>query len=523
MEMIRTAGRWTGFLLLITLLLLLPLAGPLRALFSPGSEIWRYFAKDLLWLYARDTALLGGGVLFLAAILGVLPAWILSRYSLPSFLETALILPLALPAYITAYAYSGIFDFYGPLWRLGEALGFPAELLSRLRITNMPGLILVMSFALYPYVFIIMRNSFRFQVAIPLNVARSLGAGEFRQFFGLSLPLCRPALVAALGIVLMEVLNEYGAVSYFGQNTLSTGIFRAWFGYYDLPAAQRLGGLLIMLVFVILVLERVLQGQRKYDPRGQVELEKIPCSRRKRVVFFTIALLPALLGFFLPLSQLIVWALRELPGARLSSLFQGTVNTIVLALLGALVIMVLTVLISFARRMERHRFLRRLSDLSLLGHSIPGSVIALGIFGISQGLVNMGVPVMLSGSIFLLIYAYVERFLALSQRSVSATMSHQLGSQDEVSRSLGHGPWQTLLRIHLPNLKMPLIGALSIVFLELIKELPLTIILRPFNFQTLAVRSYQLASSEMVQEASIPALILVGIALLSVLVFQRRG
>lgn len=308
---IRQAGnnwsgrKWSVLLFVLSTLLLLPLAAPLQAVFFRTSETWRHFANTLLWSYARDTIVLCSAVLFLTTLLGVIPAWLLSRYHLPmsSLLETILIFPLALPAYITAYAYSGIFDFYGPLWNLGAGLGLPAELLGRFRITNMTGLVLVMSFALYPYVFLIMRNSFRFQVAVPLNVARSLGAGQLRQFFSLSLPLCRPALVGALAIVLMETLNEYGAAVYFGQNTLSPGIFRIWFGHYDLPAAQRLSGLLLVTVFIILALEHYLRGHRQYDPRGRSELEKIHCKPGKALVFSSSPSCPPCLASSSPFSN----------------------------------------------------------------------------------------------------------------------------------------------------------------------------------------------------------------------------
>ena len=519
------SGRNWAFLLgLFSVLLLLPLVGPLRALLTGNSDVWQHFANTLLLTYTRDTVILGLGVLSCTAILGVLPAWLLSRYELPwsAFLETVLLLPLAIPTYIAAYAYAGIFDFYGPIWQVGEVLGFSAEVLSRFRITNMVGLILVMSFALYPYVFLIMRNSFRFQVAAPLDVARSLGAGEVRQFLGLSLPLCRPALVGSLGIVLMEVLNEYGAVDYFGQNTLSTGIFRTWFGYYDLPATLRLGGLLMVIVFIILAFERVLSGRRRYDQQQKSELEKISCPPKRTAGLFLLALVPALLGFFIPLSQLLGWGLRELPHVQWGRLFQGTVNTLVLAVATGVIITCLSVVIAYARSLERSSFLRKLSDVSLLSHSVPGAVIALGMLGISQGLLQWGGSVVLSGSIFLLIYAYVVRFLAVSQRSISTIMAHQLRAQDEASRSLGIGSLQTLLRVHLPNLKVPILSALVLIFLEVIKELPLTIILRPFNFHTLAIRSYQLASSELVQKAAVPSLVLVAIAVVALLIFQRR-
>ncbi|MGI9256388.1 MAG: ABC transporter permease [Salinispira sp.] len=522
---LRPARTWSIALIIICAFLLLPLITPLVAVFSPVSELWRYFADTLLWTYTFDTIILCAGVLFCASILGVAPAWLLSRYRVPfhNVLETILILPLALPAYITAYAYSGTFDFHGPLWKLGTQLGLSAELLGRFGIGNMAGLIFIMSSALYPYVFLIVRGSLRFQLTSPLNAAQSLGAGQIRQFFGLSLPLCRPALFGALGIVLMETLNEYGAVDYLGQTTLSTGIFRIWFGHYDLPAAQRLGGLLLFTVFILLAAEGFLRGGRQYDPKNRRELEKLPCSPVKAGLFCIISLIPALLGFFFPLLQLAVWVPRALPGAQWSELLGGLLNTLQLAVFTGFFITVLGVLVSFMRKVEKNTFLRKISDLSLLGYSLPGSIIALGMLGISRGLTNMNVPIVLSGSIFLLIYAYVVRFLALSQRSISAVMLHQLKTQDDASRSLGYSSWQTLLRVHLPNLKLPIRAALSVIFLETIKELPLTIILRPFNFQTLAVRSYQLASDEMIQEASIPSLLLVIVAVCAMFILRRNA
>ncbi|AHC14169.1 ABC transporter permease [Salinispira pacifica] len=521
---------WVLILGGISVLLILPFLGPLYALLRPGNELWQHLKSTVLPDYLRDTLVLSLSVMAVTAVMGAVPAWIVSRYRFPlrRMLDKSMLLPLAIPAYITAYAYAGMTDYFGPLWNLGTRLGMSGEALRSIRFTGMGegmgGLILVMSFALHPYVYVILRHQFRFRITSSLEAARSLGAGELKQFFALALPASIPSLTAALTVVLMELLNEYGAVVYYGRNTITTGIFRAWFGFYDLPAARRLGGVLMLSVLAILFLFFLIQRRKGYGDHSPRELTPIRLRGMKRLIFPLLVMLPMLLGFAFPLIQLLSWGVRVLPGTNWSPIIQGVGNTLGLGVLSGILIVILSIAFANGRRLSSYPILNRFSDLSLVGHSVPGAVIALGVLGIASTLGQYSsVASLVQSGLMLLIFAYVVRFIAVSHRAIAPVMEYQLKKQDEASRSLGAGPWKTLFRIHLPSLYPAIFGALALSFLEVVKELPLTMILRPFNFNTLAVRAYELAANEMVQEAAVPSLILVALGLLGVILIQHRS
>jgi iron(III) transport system permease protein len=527
---IRAASRtvfsgWSVALALLSIALLGPFLDPIRALAAPAGETWLHMRSTVLGQYIRDTLILAISVPVLAGLFGSVSAWMVSRYDFPGrrSLEVLLVGPLAVPAYISAYAYEGIFGYFGPFYRLIRNI-LPGLALNRYPdISSMPGLILVMAAALYPYVFLLMKQAFRNNISNALEASRSLGDGAGRQFLRLALPMTRPVLAAGLGIVMMEVLNEYGAIVYFGRNTLTTGIFRAWFGFYDLSAARRLGGVLMISVFLFLGLEQYLRRNRGYGLSGkrQAPLERIPLRGLRGMQALILAAVPMFFGLVLPVGRLGTWALRELPDARWSGIFEGLGNTMLMSIGAALLITSLAVIIGYSRVRRPHRPLIALSDLSLMGHSVPGAVIALGILGVSSWLVSLtGRSWLAAGSIGLLMFGYATRFMAVGQRPVSAEMEHRLRVFDEAARSLGRGSIHALVNVHLPNMKRVLLAAFSLSFLEMIRELPLTMILRPFNYTTLAVRSFELASNEMLQEASLPAMLLVLIGIAGVLVFQ---
>lgn len=518
---------WQTLLALLTFLLLVPFIGPLSALFQERSDVWLHMRRTVLPAYAADTLILSAGVLGLTALFGTLPAWLVSRYEFPlrKWLEKGLVYPLAVPAYLSAYAYAGLFSYQGPVHRLVSFL-HPAGTVPPPAIAGMPGLILVMASALYPYVYLIMRSTFRTHITTALEAAQTLGDGPFRQFFRLVLPLTRPALAAGLGIVFMELLNEYGAVVYYGRNTLSSGVFRAWFGFYDLQAARRLGGLILVLVFLVLGAETWSRRRRGYRRQGFKlrELERIPLPFLSGLAALAAAFVPLLLGLVLPGAQLLIWFFREWSGANWKPVWEGLANTLMLGLAGSIILTVAGVFLSYARWITKNKLLKNFSQLALLGYSVPGAVIALGVMPLFPLLGLSGNrPFFAAGAVMLLLYAYLVRFISLSQRPVSSVIDHQLARIDEASRSLGKSPLKTLIAVHWPGLKSTLLPAAIMGFLEIIKELPLTMILRPFNFSTLSTRSFELASNEMLQEASLPAVILIILGIGGVSLILHRG
>lgn len=518
---------WAFLLLLISCALIIPFIGPLMALFTKGSEVWTHLRTTVLKSYISDTVVLALGVLALSSLLAVLPAWMISRFAFPlrKFFDAMLVFPLAIPAYVSAYAYSGFFGHFGTVHRFFQ-LHFPAmENPPVFNITTMGGLIFVMSLALYPYIYLIMRPAFSRSCATAVEASRTLGAGFGKQLLAIALPLSRTAYVAGAAIVLMELLNEYGAVVYYGQNTVTTGIFRAWFGFYDLTSARRLGAFLMLAVFFLLSAERLQRRKKGFGTSGQksIVMKPLPVSGLRNFFLPFIAALPVLLGFIIPIFQLFKWASISWGSIAWAPIFKGITNSLLLGITGSLVIMAGSLIIAYSRWLVKNPLLRRLSDLSLLGYSLPGAVIALGVITVAT--LFKGNPTASSffsgGSVILLVYAYCVRFQSIGQRPVSDMMEHKMTQFNEASRILGNGPIKTLASVLLPNLRGALLAGFALSFLEMVKELPLTIVLRPFNFTTLSVRTYELASNEMLHEAAVPALILVGIGSLGVLLIQR--
>ena len=521
--LVRRGSRvWVWGLLVAVGILILPLADLLINLFSGGGEVWDHMASTVLPRYVVNTLILSAGVLALSGFLGTTTAWVMARHRFPGkgVMEVLLILPMAVPPYISAYAWSAFFD-YGSLAR--EFLGrvFGAGFAASFRITGMGGLIIVMSAALYPYVYLSLRHTIRLDVTPQLEAARILGHGSVRRFFTTALPLARPAMAAGLGLVLMEVINEYGAVSYFGVDTLTTGIFRAWFGFYDLSAARRIGGILLAFVFIALTLESSQRRRKRfYQVNNLIRVIPLKPLKGWGRISGTLALALAVIpGLILPLFQLIIWASRTRPNALGADFVILTVNSLLLALGTSVVILTVAVLLTYARKIAAHRLFVDLSRPAFLGYAIPGAVIALGVMNLTGSMDRIltgGARLVLSGSIPALIYAYIVRYLPLAQRPVSGVLEERYALLDEASRILGRGPLVTLGRVHLPNMWGVLSGAGIVVFLDIIRELPLTMILRPFNLNTLAVRTYELAVNEQTQQSAVPALVLVMLSALGI-------
>ena len=506
---------WVWGLLACTLVLILPLADLVVNLFSAAGDVWRHMASTVLMRYVGNTVVLSFGVLAAAGLFGTGAAWFMAQYHFPgkSLMELLLVLPMAVPPYISAYAWSAFFDYGSPTRGFLNQL-FRGRLAGSFRITTMGGLIIVMASALYPYVYVSLRHTIRRDVTPQLEAARILGHGPSRRFFTTVLPLARPAAAAGLGLVLMEVLNEYGAVSYFGIDTLTTGIFRAWFGFYDLVTARRIGGILLTFVFIALSLESAQRRRMRFYRAGHSS-RVIPLKQLRgwsRLQALPFLLLPPSAGLVLPLWQLIIWASRGWRGVLRPDFAVTALNSLLLALGGTAVILTAAVFLSYARRIAHHRLLDDCSRPAFLGYAIPGAVIALGVMhliGNADRILTGGTTLILSGSLPALIYAYTVRYLALAQRPVSAVLEERYTALDEASRTLGRGPLHTLFKVHLPNMGGVLTGAGVIVFIDIIRELPLTMILRPFNLNTLAVTAYELAANEQMAQSALPALILV--------------
>lgn len=521
----------------IALTLAIPLFVVVANIFVPAGEVWQHLAETVLRDYVVNSLLLMLGVAILSLTLGVGTAWLVSMTEFPGrrLFEWALLLPMAIPAYIIAYTYTGMLDFAGPVqttlreltgWGYGD-YWFP-------EVRSLEGAAIMLALVLYPYIYLLARAAFLSQSLCVLEVSRSLGNGPWRTFFSVGLPLARPAIAAGLSLVLMETLADYGTVQYFGVDTFTTGIFRTWYGLDNAPAAAQLAAILLLFVVVLVTLERYSRRQSRYHDSGRRKssLTRLPLRGWGRLGATLFCLATLLFGFLLPAGQLALWAFEtyeEMVDQRFATL---VFNTLELAVLASLLALIAALLLNYARRLQPNRTVRFAVRAAGMGYAIPGTVIAVGVvipfgwfdntldswmreqFDISTGL-------LLSGTLAALLFAYLVRFLAVSLHAVESGLERITPSMDEAARAMGERPASILGRIHIPMLKGSLLTALLLVFVDVLKELPATLILRPFNFNTLAVRAYELAADERLADAANAALAIVISGLIPVILLSR--
>jgi len=528
---------WTLATLVAVLLVLLPLASIFFGVFGESSDTWSHLASTVLADYIVNSLLLVLGVGALTLVIGVGTAWVVSTCQFPGrrFFEWALILPLAIPTYIMAYTYGGILAHTGPVQRALQLVLDPSTTSGlRTSLMSLPGAGVMMALVLYPYVYLITRASFLKQSGGILETSRILGKSPWETFRRVALPMARPAIVAGVTLVLMEVLNEYGAVRYFGVTTFTTGIFRAWFSLGDTPAAIRLSALLLGVVFALILAERWQRGRARFD---DISARARPVVRFrltgwKKVGAFVLCVLPVLAGFLVPLLQLLAWAGDSVPQHVDAQFVRLTLNSFGLALLTAALTVSVALLIVYAVRLAPTPILSLAARASSLGYSIPGAVIAVGVLipfiWLDRRIAHLlsafgGGPagLLITGTVAALIFAYVVRFLAVALNPIDSGFERTCGSLDESSRSLGVSPLRTLLRVDIPILRGTLLAAGLLVFVDVLKELPLTLILRPFDFDTLATRTFQLAMDEQLARSALPSLLIIATGLIPVMLLSR--
>ncbi len=478
------------------------------------------------------------GVALGTFVLGTSAAWLTTMCSFPGrrLFEWALLLPMAMPAYIIAYTYTGMLDFAGPLqtflretfaWRYGD-YWFP-------EIRSIGGAICMLSLVLYPYVYLIVRAAFLNQSHALLEVSRSLGNGPWRTLFFVAIPAARPAIVAGMTLALMETLADYGTVQYFGISTFTTGIFRTWFGLGDLNTAAQLSSMLLFFVAALIVIERHSRSHMRFHNTTlqKTHLPRIPLTGTNAFFAVLWCCVPLGFGFILPATQLLAWALETWQTALDWSFAKLVFNSFSLAAIASIVCLFLAVLVCFAQRiMHKSKWASLALRAATLGYAVPGTVIAVGVLipfaafdnGLDRWLVkNFSVSsgLLLSGTLIAAVFAYVVRFFSVSVQTLESGYAKIYPSIDHSARTLGMRPHKVLCKIHLPMLKTSLVAALLLVFVDVLKELPTTLILRPFNFNTLAVRAYELASDERLIDASSSALAIVLVGLLPVLLLSR--
>lgn len=517
------------FLWALASLVLLPLSMVLTSFFVGESAYWDHVVKILLPDYLLNTLWLGATVPICSVLIGAGTAWCVTQYEFPGkqVLSWALTLPLALPAYMSAYTYAGIFDYTG----IGQTffrntLGMDPGSYPVLDLMNLPGCAFILTLALYPYVYISAKASFQQQSGTSLEAARMLGMSSFRSFTSVALPLSRPALIGGAALVLMETLNEYGAVHYFGVTTFTVGILRVRFALGDLTAALRLSAILLAMILFILTLEKQLRGRKRFDFSGgqfrPTRAQQI--AGPWKILTPAICSLPLLLGFVIPVAQLLAWSAQTARDQFDWAFLRLVTNSFMLAAITTIIMLLVSIILIHILRARESRFTSLFSNLFNLGYTIPGAVIAIGLmalFGSTDNIIrnillrvaNVESGLFLSGTLVALMLAYLVRFIAVANKQIGPGIGQVTYTMHEASRSLGKSPLQSLLLIDLPLSKLSVLAAGLLVFIEILKELPLTLVLRPFNFDTLATRSYELASDEMLARSALPALMIVAVSI----------
>ena len=523
------------FAVLIAAFISLPVIVIVSYLMQANGELWQHLLDTVLNDYLINSLLLLLGVGMGVLILGVPTAWLTSMCSFPGrrWLSWALLLPLAMPAYIIAYTYAGLLDFAGPVqsW-IRDLTGLSYGDYWFFEIRSLGGAIIMLSLVLYPYVYLLARAAFLEQSVSSIEVGCSLGYSRWQALWKLALPMARPAIIAGLSLALMETLADYGTVQYYGVSTFTTGIFRTFYGYGDTAAAAQLAASLLAFVILLVLLERYSRRRARYhsaaESRARADL--IPLSGSKAIMACVICFSPLMFGFIIPATQLLLWAVFE--AEPLGWDFVGLAwNSFSLAFLAAIIAVILAIILSYAKRTKPIKPVRTVLAMAGFGYALPGTIIAIGvliplawldhrlidIFG-SLGWDSPGL--LLSGSLVALLFAYTVRFLAVALGSVQSGLEKIKPSLDHVGRSMGHSPLDILRKIHVPLMRSSILTAVLIVFVDVLKELPATLILRPFNFNTMAVRAYELASDERLVDAAPASIMIVLVGLIPVLMLH---
>lgn len=520
----------------LAVLVSLPVASILFNIFQPDTAgVWSHLAETVLGEYVFNSVALALGTGLGAALLGTGAAWIVAMYRFPGrgVLEWALLLPLAMPTYVIAYVYTDIFQFAGPVQSLlRESFGWSRDDYWFPEVRSLEGAILIFSLVFYPYVYVLARAAFLERSGVLLEAARSLGLSQRAAFVRVALPLARPAVAGGVALVIMETLAEFGAVSYFGVPTFTTGIYRAWYAFGDPVAASQLAASLLAVVALALMLEKASRGRARFDDAGGRPVDRPRLRGWPAWLALAACLLPLAGGFLLPGGLLLNMALDAGDSQFGVKYLTLAGNSLMLASIASVLAVMVALLLAYAGRAHPGRLMASVKRLASLGYAVPGTVIAVGalipLTALDHALIlwfreqyGMTLGLVITGSATALVFAYLARFLAVALNAVESSLARIRPSLDEAARSLGASRAGVLARVHVPLLSGGILSGLLLVFVDVMKELPATIVLRPFNFETLATQVYILAADERLAEAATPSLIIVAVGLIPVVLLSR--
>ena len=531
----RDFNKWTLLIVAISLFLAIPVFSILISLFRGSGEMWEHITSYFLFDYIKNSTILIIGTGLLTFIIGTSAAWIVSRYSFRfrKIIEWLLFMPLAIPSYIVAYSYVGLFGNGGTFINIFSNLGITID---RIEMMNIYGLIWVLSFSLYPYVYAGTRTIFQSFPSQLKHTASLLGVSKRKYFFSIALPLASPAIIGGLFLVFMEVLNDYGAAKYYGISTFTTGIFRTWTALEDLQSSIYLSAILVILVFLLVLIVKWLKGRRSYSLKKTNTNQKNKNYRSelkglKKITYLSIVFVPIIFGFILPLIQLLIWGIQTFDSMFNSDLISLASQSLMLGLSTAMIVVFLALLLIYLSKWNYFKPLNVFSKVATLGYVIPGAIIGVGIIRTSKSLTDLfsfhydiEIGHLIYNSLLVLIYAYVFRFIAVAFNSIEGNTLKLNENLSESSYLLGYGKIKTFFKIDFPLLKNALLSSFILVLIDVMKELPLTLILKPYDISTLAVRAYEYAEDERVGEAALPALFLIFLigSMISILNYRLR-
>ena len=532
----REINSWWVISIVGAVVILLPILFIFTTIFQEPNENWFHIREFLLKNYVLNTIILVVLTGFFTAILGVSLAWLVSAYDFPlkKFFRWGLLLPLSIPTFIAAYTYRTMLDYTGIIQStLRNEFNYQMnpELLT---VTGIKGAVFIFTLFLFPYVYLITRAFLDSQSSSYIENARLLGQKPVIIFFKVVLPLARPAIMGGTILVIYEVIGDYGVTSLLGIHTISTAIFQTWFGMYDVNSAMRLAAWLMVAIVGLFFVERLIRQRRRYHVNSKSRpLVPIKLNGFAGIIAFLYCGVVFLLGFLIPFIQLIAWAKLTFHKVWDSSFFTLIYQTFYVAVISTILIISLSVLVANVNR-SHSKFSFLLSKIVTAGYSIPGPIIAIGILAIfitiDQWLApiysRMGLgeaPLILSLSLVMLIVGYFIRFMSTGYNAIEAGFEKIGTKYTEASKLLGHGMTKTFIKVDFPLIKGALFSGFILTFVEICKELPLALLLRPFNFETLATKTYQYANDEQIHEASISSLLIIGISILSVVIIQGLG
>lgn len=523
--------------LFAALITLLPVGLVTLSFLFPADEIWEHLRSTILYEVIFNTIILVLGVGAGTLLIGVSLAWLTAIYDFPGrkFFSWTLMLPLAIPAYVTAFVAIGIFDYTGVIQTALRPY-FNNELFWFPKIKSTGGVILIMTLALYPYVYLLARNAFISQGKRALEVSQSLGYSRKKAFIKAALPMARPWIIGGLLLVIMETLADFGAVYLFNYDTLTTLIYKAWFGFFSLTAASQIASILILFVFMVMLGEQYSRKRMRFYSAGKNESERVLIKLKgiKAAAAFLFSAFTLFIAFILPTLQLFNWSYINISDGFNIRFISLLTNSLTLGILASIITLLLAVVIAYSNRFHKDFINQITVRTATLGYALPGAVLAVGIFSpfvwfdnqiifFFKNNFDINIGFIFNGTLITLIVAYVVRFLAVGYNSIETSMQRITPSIDESARSLGLGKYELLKKIHLPLIKKGMAAAVILVFVDVMKEMPITLMMRPFGWDTLAVRIFEMTSEGEWQKAALPALTIILAGLLPVRILMKHS